>query len=148
MTIDELTPSATAPGRSAAGLRGGSPVLLIYGGRIFLLGCWFLATRLLAVTLGPGGFGLYFLCQSAIRVVSGCIGDPLDMAVMREAPLLLRSNRSAALDLIRSAFWLRVCIAAAVLVMAVLLPGLAARAYFCFAFTSRVGGVDDGGGSG
>jgi O-antigen/teichoic acid export membrane protein len=104
--------------------------LLVTGGRAVLLVAWFLATRLLAITLGPGGFGLYFLCQSAIRVLTGCIGDPLDMAVMREAPLLLRSDRTGALELIRSAFWLRVLIALALLLVATTVPSLASRAIF------------------
>jgi O-antigen/teichoic acid export membrane protein len=99
-------------------------------GRAIMLAAWFFATRLLAVTLGPGGFGLYFLCQSAIRVLTGCIGDPLDMAVMREAPLLLRGDRTGALELIRSAFWLRVLIALALLFLAAIVPSLASRAIF------------------
>jgi O-antigen/teichoic acid export membrane protein len=98
--------------------------------RAIMLAAWFFATRLLAVTLGPAGFGLYFLCQSAIRVLTGCIGDPLDMAVMREAPLLLRGDRTGALELIRSAFWLRVVIALALLLLAILIPSFASRAIF------------------
>jgi len=99
-------------------------------GRAIMLAAWFFATRLLAITLGPAGFGLYFLCQSAIRVLTGCIGDPLDMAVMREVPLLLRDNRTGALELIRSAFWLRVLIALALLLLAAIVPSLASRAIF------------------
>ena len=105
-------------------------LIFVTAGRAIMLAAWFFATRLLAVTLGPGGFGLYFLCQSAIRVLTGCIGDPLDMAVMRQAPLLLRSDRTGALELIRSAFWLRVSIALALLFLAAIAPSLTSRAIF------------------
>jgi O-antigen/teichoic acid export membrane protein len=87
--------------------RTASNIVLVTGGRVALLGAWFAATMLLARVLGPIAFGLYTLCQNAIRVVTGCIGDPLDMAVMREAPLYLGSERPRALEVIRSAFWLR-----------------------------------------
>lgn len=82
-------------------------ILLVTIGRVALLGVWFIATLLLARVLGPVAFGLYTLGANAIRIVTGCIGDPLDMAVMREAPLLLRTDRPAALEVIRAAFWLR-----------------------------------------
>jgi O-antigen/teichoic acid export membrane protein len=121
---------SASPSPVQAPPRAASTFFLVTGGRVVMLGAWFLATRLLATTLGPAGFGLYFLCQSAIRVLTGCIGDPLDMAVMREAPLLLRSDRNRALDLIRSAFWLRISIALVMLLLAAALPALTSRAIF------------------
>jgi O-antigen/teichoic acid export membrane protein len=83
-------------------------LLLVTSGRVALLGTWFAATMLIARILGPISFGLYTLCQNAIRIVTNCVGDPLDMAVMREAPIHLRAgNRAEALNVIRSAFTLR-----------------------------------------
>jgi O-antigen/teichoic acid export membrane protein len=110
----------------------GALVTLIWvtGGRVLLLGSWFYATRLLANTIGPASFGIYVLAQNAIKILAGCIGDPLDMAVMREAPLLLRTERPAALQLIRSAFWLRVLIATLILLLACALPRLASNIIF------------------
>jgi O-antigen/teichoic acid export membrane protein len=99
-------------------------------GRILLLGSWFYATKCFANVIGPAAFGMYVLCQSTIRVLTGSIGDPLDMAVMREAPLLLRTDRRGALDLIRSAFWLRVAFGVVVILVALSVPSLASRAIF------------------
>jgi O-antigen/teichoic acid export membrane protein len=104
--------------------------LFVSGSRIALLAGWFLATALLMRKLGPAGFGVYFLAQSAIRVLTGSIGDPIDMAVMREAPLYVRADRPRALDLIRSAFWLRAGIAMLLLLLAVLFPSIVSRIVF------------------
>ncbi len=104
--------------------------LLVSGGRIVLLGAWFYATRLLANTIGPASFGVYMLSQNAIKILTGCVGDPLDMAVMREAPVLLRDDRPRALQLIRSAFWLRVVIAGLMLLSACAIPSLTSNVIF------------------
>src|SRR5277367_5548547 len=89
------------------GERTGRTVLLVTGGRVGLQGAWFAATLLMARVLGPAAFATYTLATKAIQIVTDCFADPLDMAVMREAPLFLRTDRSAALEVIRSAFWLR-----------------------------------------
>jgi O-antigen/teichoic acid export membrane protein len=107
-----------------------SQILWVSAGRIAVVGTWFLATILIVRVLGPVGCGLYVYCQTAIKIVTGCVGDPLDMAVMREGPLLLKEDRSKALQLVRSAFWLRVLIGALVLLAAILLPGLASESLF------------------
>jgi O-antigen/teichoic acid export membrane protein len=82
-------------------------VVLVTGGRVSLVAVWFAATMVMARVLGQVNFGLYTLCTRAIGVVTGCFGDPLDMAVMRQAPLYLRSDHDRAVEIIRSAFWLR-----------------------------------------
>ena len=107
-----------------------SQLLWVSAGRIALVGTWFLATILIGRVLGVIGFGFYVYCQTAIKIVTGCVGDPLDMAVMRQGPLLLKDNRPKALQLIRSAFWLRVLIGSLVLIAAVVLPTLASRTLF------------------
>jgi O-antigen/teichoic acid export membrane protein len=107
-----------------------SQLLWVSAGRMALVGTWFVATILMGRVLGVVGFGLYVYCQTAIKIVTGCVGDPLDMAVMRQGPLLLKDNRPRALQLVRSAFWLRVLIGSLVLVAVILLPTLASRALF------------------
>jgi O-antigen/teichoic acid export membrane protein len=105
-------------------------ILFVTTGRVGLLAAWFGATMLLARVIGPIAFGLYTLAQNTIRIVTNCVGDPLDMAVMREAPLYLRDDRPRALDVIRSAFWLRVLLGALSIALAALLPSLIARVVF------------------
>jgi O-antigen/teichoic acid export membrane protein len=102
----------------------------VSSGRIALVGTWFLATTLMARVLGPTGFGFYFYCQAIIKIITGCVGDPLDMAVMRQGPLLYKDNRSALLQLVRSAFWIRVAIGLLILLAALALPALASRVIF------------------
>src|SRR5581483_7683115 len=99
----------TAPPRRA------STFLLVSGGRVALQACWFATTWFLSKQLGREMWGVYFLATSAIRILVGSVGDPIDMAVMREAPLHIHGDRWRALELIRSAFWLRVAIAALLL---------------------------------
>ena len=114
----------------AGGSKTFSQLVWVTGGRVALVGTWFLATILMGRVLGVIGFGLYVYCQTAIKIVTGCVGDPLDMAVMRQGPLLLKDNRPAALQLVRSAFWMRVLIGALVLFAAVVLPGFVSRGLF------------------
>jgi O-antigen/teichoic acid export membrane protein len=105
-------------------------IILVTGGRATLLGAWFAATMLMARILGPASFGLYTLCQNAIRVFTGCFGDPLDMAVMREAPLYLKNDRPRALRVIRSAFWLRTGLGVASIAIAGAVPWLISGVIF------------------
>ncbi|HSV14399.1 MAG TPA: oligosaccharide flippase family protein [Tepidisphaeraceae bacterium] len=105
-------------------------ILFVTAGRVGLLAAWFAATMLLARVLGPIAFGLYTLAQNAIRIVTNCVGDPLDMAVMRDAPLYLRDDRPRALDVIHSAFWLRVALGVLSIALAAAAPSLIARVVF------------------
>jgi O-antigen/teichoic acid export membrane protein len=105
-------------------------LLGVTGGRVSLLGLWFAATALMARRLGPDAFGLYGLCQNVIKIITGCVGDPLDMAVMREAPVRLRSDRPRAIALVRSAFWLRVLFGLVPIVFAAAMPWAASYLIF------------------
>ena len=89
-----------------------------------LLGAWFSATLVTARMLGPAAFGLYTLCQNAIRLFTGCFGEPLDMAVMRSAPLHLATDRPRALAVVRAAFWLRAGLGVLPIVPALLMPAV------------------------
>ena len=105
-----------------------SQLIWVSFARIALVGTWFLATILILRVLGVEMAGLYFYCQTVIKVTTACIGDPLDMAVMRQGPLLIKSDRPAALQLVRSAFWIRMSLGLIVLLAALLFPALASRA--------------------
>ncbi len=118
-----------------AGLRVGGNIVLVTAARVSLLAAWFGATMLVARTLGrsaagPAALALYTLCTNAIRIITSCIGDPLDMAVMREAPLFLRSDRPRALEIIRSAFWVRVGLGGLAIAMASAIPWVVAWLVF------------------
>ena len=72
---------------------------------------WYLVSRHHADGPRAGAARLWVLfstCQAIIKIVTGCIGDPLDMAVMRQGPLLYKNDRPALLQLLRSAFWIRI----------------------------------------
>jgi O-antigen/teichoic acid export membrane protein len=114
----------------AAGSKTFSQLLWVSGSRIALVGTWFLATIVMGRVLGVAAFGLYVYCQTVIKIVTGCVGDPLDMAVMRKGPLLLKSDRSGLLQLVRSAFWIRVVIGLAVLAIALALPAMVSKTLF------------------
>ena len=107
-----------------------SQLLWVSAIRIALVGTWFLATLLIGRTLGVIAFGFFVYCQTLIKIVTGCVGDPLDMAVMRQGPILFATDRPRLLQLLRSAFFLRAVIGTAVLLFALVLPALASRAMF------------------
>jgi O-antigen/teichoic acid export membrane protein len=105
-------------------------VLFVTSGRITLQGAWFIATMWIARVLGPRAFATYTLAVKAIQIFTDCFGDPLDMAVMREAPLHLRTDRQAALEVIRSAFWARIAMGLLSIGFAAALPWVAASIIF------------------
>ena len=107
-----------------------SQILWVSALRIGLVGTWFLATILISRSLGVIAFGFFVYCQTLIKFVTGCVGDPLDMAVMRQGPILFRTDRPGLVRLLRSAFFLRLIVGMAVLIFALVLPGLASRAMF------------------
>jgi O-antigen/teichoic acid export membrane protein len=108
----------------------GRNVLFVTGGRVSLVAVWFAATMLMARVLGQFNFGFYTLCTRAIGIITGCFGDPLDMAVMRQAPLYLRSDRPRAVEIIRSAFWLRACLGIISIAVTAAVPWLISTVVF------------------
>jgi O-antigen/teichoic acid export membrane protein len=99
-------------------------LIVVAGGQVALLAMWFGATTLLARKLGPEALGLYALCVKAIKIFTSCFGDPLDFAVMREAPIFLRTDRPRALALVRSAFFVRVVLGALIIAITALAPAV------------------------
>jgi O-antigen/teichoic acid export membrane protein len=85
---------------------------LMTGGRIGFVALWFVGVALVYRGLGAdaGGVaeaGLFAMSIAVIKVVSGCITDPVDLALMRRVPGLLHSEPEAAYRLLRAAFGLR-----------------------------------------
>ncbi len=92
---------------------------LMTGGRIGFVALWFIGVALVYRGLGAdaGGVaqaGLFAMSIAVIKVVSGCITDPLDLALMRRVPGLLHNEPEAAFRLLRTAFGLRVVCAVTV----------------------------------
>lgn len=86
--------------------------LLITAGRIAFVGLWFVAVLLVYRGLGtsPEGLaeaGLFALSIACVKIVSGCLSDPVDLAVMRQIPPLLRAGDPRAFEVLRAAFGLR-----------------------------------------
>ncbi|MBR0670936.1 lipopolysaccharide biosynthesis protein [Neoroseomonas soli] len=102
--------------------------LLVIGGRIGFVGLWFVAVLLVYRGLGADEAGLaeagrFAVAIACVKIASGCIVDPGDVALMRRAPTLLRSDAEAAHRLLRAAFLLRLV---ATLVVAAALLAFAA----------------------
>jgi len=97
-------------------------IFLVTGGQVALLALWFGATTLLARKLGPEILGLYALATRAIKIVTTCVGEPLDLAVMRTAPLFLRTDRRRAISIARAAFAIRTLFGALSLLASALFP--------------------------
>ena len=101
--------------------------IIVIGGRIAFVALWFVAVLL--VYRGLGGderglaqAGLFAVALACVKIASGCIVDPGDVALMRRAPALLHSDPGAAYRLLRAAFAIRLAatalVAAAMLIFA------------------------------
>jgi len=82
--------------------------LLVTATRIALWSLWFLAIIIICRQLGKTGVGIYTICEAIIKIMWSCLGNPLDLAVLRRVPIYLRSDRPRALNIIRSAFLARI----------------------------------------
>lgn len=93
--------------------------LLVVTGRIAFVALWFIAILLVYRGLGQdeaglAQAGLFAVAIACVKIASGCIVDPGDLALMRRAPTLLRSDPAAACALFRAAFMLRLAMTAIV----------------------------------
>ncbi len=105
--------------------------LLVVAGRIAFVGLWFVAVLLVYRGLGASAegltqAGLFAVAIAFVKVVSGCLSDPIDLAVMRRAPPLLQAGDARGLDVLRAAVGLRLGAALAVAVAMVAGAPLAA----------------------
>jgi len=88
-------------------------VILMTTGRMTFVGLWFLAILLVYRDLGtsPDGrvqAGLFAISIACVKVASGLLSDPLDLALMRRVPPLLHANARAAFEVLRAAVGLRI----------------------------------------
>jgi O-antigen/teichoic acid export membrane protein len=104
--------------------------LLVPGGRICLVAMGFAGNILIVRELGPAHFGVYALYAAFIKIVSGCLGDALDLAVLRRVPLYVHTDRPRALRVFWAALWLRLAAGGGTLAIAVLLHGWIAEMIF------------------
>ena len=93
--------------------------IVVIGGRIGFVALWFVAVLLVYRGLGADAAGLaqaglFAVAIACVKIASGCIVDPGDVALMRRAPTLLRHDPDAAYRLLRAAFALRLAATAPV----------------------------------
>lgn len=93
--------------------------IVVIGGRIGFVALWFVAVLLVYRGLGADAAGLaqaglFAVAIACVKIASGCIVDPGDVALMRRAPTLLRQDPEAAFRLLRAAFALRLAATAPV----------------------------------
>ena len=104
---------AVSRGAPAGGMkRDAVDALVLMAGRISFVALWFLALLLVYRSLGAEAdglaqAGLFALAIACVKVVSGCLSDPVDLAVMRGVPTLLRTGDPRAFEMLRAAFGLR-----------------------------------------
>src|SRR5207237_6311628 len=87
-----------------------SQLVLVTAARVGMLALWFIATMIVARSLGPSSYGVYALCLTGIKIFTGIFGDALDLAILREVPLYLRDDRPRATHVMHVSLWLRVAI--------------------------------------
>ncbi|MDP3415506.1 MAG: oligosaccharide flippase family protein [Falsiroseomonas sp.] len=105
---------------------------LVISGRIGFVALWFLAVLLVyrglgSDTAGLSEAGLFAIAIACVKIASGCIVDPSDVALMRRAPSLLRDDPEAAYRLFRAAFVLRGGLTAAVVLTLLLFAEIFSR---------------------
>ena len=82
-------------------------LIVVFGGRVGFVALSLIGTSLVMRQLGPAEVGVYWLCLTATKIVTTCLADGLDLAVLRSVPGTLDSNRARAFDTLRAAFVLR-----------------------------------------
>ncbi len=84
--------------------------LLILFGRVGLSGLGFAASVIVFRVLGNVEAGRFAMCMAIVQVIAGCIGDPLDLAVLRRVPMALVTDRPWAIGILRGAFLVRLAL--------------------------------------
>jgi O-antigen/teichoic acid export membrane protein len=110
--------------------RAARDAALVFAGRVAFVALWYAALLLVYQGLGQDAAGLaqaglFAVAIACVKIVAGCIIDPMDVALMRSGPALLRADRPAAFRLFRAALWLRL----SAVLGAIVLMVAAARAY-------------------
>jgi O-antigen/teichoic acid export membrane protein len=105
-------------------------VSLVFVGRIGLTALW-LATYVLTFRfLGNTEAGKFAFCIVLIRLVSDCLGDALDLDVVRRVPGMLKERREQAFNVWRGAFLLRVIAGCGLCLLLIPTSGLLASTFF------------------
>jgi O-antigen/teichoic acid export membrane protein len=102
--------------------------LLVAGGRIGLLGFWFLAVTLVYRQIGylEDGLaqaGVLALSLAAIKLFTTALGDPLDLDVVRRVPSLLKTDPELAVDVWRAAQQARMGLALVIVALTIAIAG-------------------------
>lgn len=97
---------------------------MVAGGRIGLLGFWFLAVTLVYRQIGylDDGLaqaGVLAFSLAAIKMFTTALGDPLDLDVVRRVPSLMKSDPEMAVDVWRAAQQARLGLALIVITLSV-----------------------------
>jgi O-antigen/teichoic acid export membrane protein len=105
-------------------------LMVVFGGRVGFVALSLIGTSLILRHLNAAEVGIYWLCLAASKIVTSCLADGLDLAVLRSVPTDLQRNRPRALDTLRAAFFLRmmiVCLIAAI--VTIFSPALASSLF-------------------
>jgi stage V sporulation protein B len=105
-------------------------ILLVLFGRGSLLALSLVAYALIFRVLDVADAGRFAMCMVMVRVLSDCLAEPLDMAVMREVPTALATDREQAFRIVRTAFLIRITVASLVVTVTSLLAPWIAAAFF------------------
>ncbi|MBC7926889.1 MAG: oligosaccharide flippase family protein [Bryobacteraceae bacterium] len=100
-------------------------LIVVFGGRVTFVALSFVGTSLVLRSLSPAEVGIYWLCLAVIKIVTGCLADSLDLAVLRSVPHNLQADPAHAMETLRAAFWMRLgTVLSLLLVASVAAPGL------------------------
>ena len=81
-----------------------SQILVVSSGKLVISGFLFLSNILLTRYLGAQAFGIYSSCIALIVLISGVVGDTLDLGVLRFVPPSLEKDRPKALLVLKVVF--------------------------------------------
>src|SRR5688500_6153976 len=118
----QLRPCSPPHGRTMSLIPGKTlqHLLLVFGGRIGFVALSFIGTSLVLRNLDAAGVGIYWICITASKIVTSCLADVLDLAVLRSVPRDLQDERPRALDTLRAAFVLRMLMVCALVAIGVI----------------------------
>ena len=105
-------------------------IVMVTTARVAFVGLWFVALMLIYNGLarhadGLSQAGLFAISIACVKLASGFISDPIDLALMGRVPSLLRAAPAKAFEILRAAFGLRLAaaltVAAAMMIAAPLM---------------------------
>ncbi len=94
-------------GGLATNVGGARELAFVVTARTGLVGLSLITSIMVVRVLGPSDFGAFALCIAYVKLFASFLGDALDNAVVRQAPVYLVEDRPRAIGLIQSSFSLR-----------------------------------------